>query len=484
MTVREQSSRSLLFILAAVWIVSLFFLFPQFSGETPADEATSEETSSVDLSVAGTQKVEEGGVTLAIQSNYDTPEVTVGSQIAYTVIIENNSNSSIQASYINRFASDLVLEDVSLEASSGEIAVGENQYEWSGELGQNKQIVVNYTAHPNYFSTPNQTLENVVSLQAAGRTLETKSIVINERSIWKYPILGIAQVLDYMADWINRLGLPYAYGFAIVFFTVIIRAATFPLNKKQIESTKATQEIQPILKELQKKYGDDREKLAQEQMRLYREYGVNPLGGCLPLIVQMPIWLSLYRALFHMAGDTEALQEGFFWIPSLAGPVGAITSTFGGGIEWLLPWTEGFLGWSPAIAYLVLPVLLVVTQLYMQRMMTPQTDDPQQKMMAQVMMFMPFMFGYFALVVPSGLSLYWFTSNLLGIVQQYYMMKAKEEMELASKNDQDAKPSLRQLEVSPVAATADGASDGDKQVKDNATKRSKSRSKRKRKRKK
>ena len=139
----------------------------------------------------------------------------------------------------------------------------------------------------------NQTLENVVNLKAGDRSLETSHIVINERTWIKYPILGIAIVLDYMAGWIKQIGLPYAYGFAIIFFTVAVRAATFPLNKKQIESTKATQEIQPILKELQKKHGDDREKLAQEQMRLYKEYGVNPLGGCLPLIVQMPIWLSL-----------------------------------------------------------------------------------------------------------------------------------------------------------------------------------------------
>ena len=105
-------------------------------------------------------------------------------------------------------------------------------------------------------------------------------------------------------------------------------------------------------------------------------------------------------------------------------------------------------------------------------------------MMGQVMMFMPFMFGYFALVVPSGLSLYWFTSNLLGIVQQSYMMKAKKEMEQAKEDGTDVKPSLRQLEVSPATASIESSSDNEKQIKDNATKQSKPRSKRKRKRKK
>jgi YidC/Oxa1 family membrane protein insertase len=87
------------------------------------------------------------------------------------------------------------------------------------------------------------------------------------------------------------------------------------------------------------------------------------------------------------------LGEGFFWIPSLSGPVGQLGTLYGT-IDWLLPWRpEAFLGWGPAIAYLILPVLLVVSQIYTQRMMTPQSDDPQQKMMSQVMMFMPLMFG-------------------------------------------------------------------------------------------
>jgi YidC/Oxa1 family membrane protein insertase len=109
------------------------------------------------------------------------------------------------------------------------------------------------------------------------------------------------------------------------------------------------------------------------------------------------------------------LNEGFFWIPSLSGPV----SDWGGGISWLWPLPPSVGYWDAAM-YLILPVLLVVSQLYMQKMMTPATTDPQQASVQSIMKFMPFMFGYFALVVPSGLTLYWFTSNTLAIAQQYF----------------------------------------------------------------
>jgi YidC/Oxa1 family membrane protein insertase len=224
----------------------------------------------------------------------------------------------------------------------------------------------------------------------------------------------VALALVFFDRSLAQVGIPYAFGFAIILFTVVVRLATFPLNVQQIRSAKAMQELQPRLKELQEKYKNDKEKLAQEQMRLYKEAGVNPLGGCLPTLVQMPIWFALYQALIQLSHE-GLLAEGFLWIPSLAGPVADRT----GGLSWLWPLPPS-IGWGPALAYLVLPVLLIVSQLYMQQMMTPANPDPQQASMNSVMKFMPFMFGYFALVVPSGLTLYWFTSNLLAIVQQYF----------------------------------------------------------------
>jgi len=484
--VREQLRPTLIF-LALIWIASIFFFSRMAADETPAEEeaVATEEATNAAVDITNARIAQESGITLALQSNNEEEKVLVGSQVRYTIVIKNEGEETVDPVLTNLLPVDLVLEAASIEASDGTVESEDNAFSWSGTVPQDAEVSITYTAHPNYFSEPEQTLDNVVRLQAEDVNLETAIAIVNERNFFKLPIIGIAQVLDFMAGGLSRVGIPYAFGFAIILFTVAVRAATFPLNKKQIESTKATQELQPKLKELQKKYGDDREKMAQEQMRLYKEHGINPLGGCLPILVQMPIWLSLYRALFHLANDTSSLTEGFLWIPSLSGPVGPIVGGYSGGVDWLFPWSEAFLGWPDALAYLVLPILLVVSQLYMQKTMTPQTNDSQQKMMGQIMMFMPFMFGYFALVVPAGLSVYWITSNLLGIVQQNYMMKARAELE-ATEADPEAKQELAKnskLEVSPATATVENSSDSKEQVNADARRR-RSRSKKRRKRKK
>lgn len=202
------------------------------------------------------------------------------------------------------------------------------------------------------------------------------------------------------------------------------------------------QDLQPRMKELQEKYKNDREKLAQEQMAMYKEAGVNPLGGCLPTLVQMPIWFALYQALTQLSNE-GLLYEGFFWIPSLAGP------SVAGGIDWLWPMPPS-IGWGPAIAYLVLPVLLIVSQFYMQQMMTPASSDPQQASMQSMMKIMPLMFGYFSLIVPSGLTLYWFTSNILALAQQYFTQN-----NLKPATASVGKPLSASVVTSPIAANAE-----------------------------
>lgn len=202
-----------------------------------------------------------------------------------------------------------------------------------------------------------------------------------------------------------------SYGLAIVLFTILIRLLTFPLTLKQLRSSRAMQELQPKIKEIQEKYKKDREKQTQEMMRLYQEAGVSPLSGCLPMLLQFPIWIGLYQAILRLA-DEGLLQGGWLFIPSLAEPRG-------------LDWLTNTANWGPhTVQYLLLPVVLVVTQLIVQRMMTPPSNndgsrDPNQAMMQQMMYMMPLMFGFFALQVPSGLSLYWVTSNLFQMLQQW-----------------------------------------------------------------
>ena len=184
------------------------------------------------------------------------------------------------------------------------------------------------------------------------------------------------------------------YGLAIILFTITVKLILLPLTMQQIRSSRAMMQIQPELQALQKKYGKDREKLMQEQMRLYKENKVNPAAGCLPLLIQMPIWIGLYQGLYHLAQTGfEPAQQGFLWIPNLAHPEG-------------MPW--------------VFAILTGITQWVTQRMMTPRSTDPQQQTMNQMMQFMPIMFVFFAFSVPAGLVLYWVTSNLFTFVQQYF----------------------------------------------------------------
>lgn len=226
----------------------------------------------------------------------------------------------------------------------------------------------------------------------------------------------LGRALIWLDGMLQSANIPYHWGWAIILFTLIVKAVTFPLTLSQMRGMQAQKELQPKIQELQKKYGKDREKLSQEQMKLYQEAGVNPLSGCLPLLIQMPILFGLYAAL--VAIGPNLTNANFFWIPNLAFP------SYTQGMGWI---TEAFNqgDWYTLIAYLILPILLMVSQFIMQKWMapvTPQTgdsDNPTSGMMKQMTYMMTFMFGFFTLQVPAGLTLYWVTSNLLQMLQQW-----------------------------------------------------------------
>jgi YidC/Oxa1 family membrane protein insertase len=387
------------------------------------------------------------GVTLRKEAGSNT--VALGQVVSYTVTINNEGAETINATLTDVLPEDLVLQKiVSATIGTAEFHFENNTVSWSGSIAKGEEAQIFYGAIPPTTSEPDHTINNVAVLEFGGNTLEAGATVTTtepDLNLWNQFINLLAIILVWMDQFLKNLGVPYSFGFAIILFTVGVRLLTFPLNMQQIKSSKAMQELQPKLKEIQVKYKDDREKLAQEQMALYKAHGVNPLGGCLPMLVQMPIWFALYRALIQLSRE-GLLNEGFFWIPSLSGPV----SDWGGGISWLWPLPPS-VGWADAIAYLILPILLVVSQFYMQQMMTPATSDPQQASMQSVMKFMPLMFGYFALVVPSGLTLYWFTSNILAMAQQYFT-KTKATTEPTTDGAKKGKPA-------PVAIEAGGAAD-------------------------
>lgn len=368
--------------------------------------------------------VQDAGVTL--EKTASTAEVALGDVVTYTVTIKNESDKAIDFNLTDRMPEglSLALQSHSISTTLGTTDNKNNTLTWSGTLPQGQETSVIYHGIPPSTTAPGKTIKNVAKLEFGQTKLEASATITTkprDLGIWGYLVNYIALSLVSLDKLLEGFGLPYAFGFAIILFTVLVRLLTYPLNAQQIKSSKAMQELQPRMKELQDKYKNDREGLAQAQMKLYQEAGVNPFMGCLPMLVQMPIWIALYNALSQLSHE-GLLYEGFFWIPSLAGPV-ADRGTGGGFMPpWLAPFPFGepSIGWIPALAYLVLPVVLVISQYYMQQMMTPPNPDPQQASMNSMMKFMPLMFGYFSLVVPSGLTLYWFTSNMLALAQQYF----------------------------------------------------------------
>lgn len=213
---------------------------------------------------------------------------------------------------------------------------------------------------------------------------------------------------------------------SIAVFTVLIRLATSPLLLQQHRSTAKMQELQPKIRKLQEKYKNDREKLAQAQMQMYKEAGVNPLGGCLPLLVQLPIFLAMYQTIIHALANTPYQLidlSGRILFPGLDNIV-PIQNNWAG-LDLTLPPTI-----NPTYA-LVLPVLVMVTQWVSYKVTVPEippnedgTPNPMAqttKTMANVMMVM---FGLFSLSFSVGLSIYFVVSNITGMVQYTLLGKA------------------------------------------------------------
>lgn len=204
------------------------------------------------------------------------------------------------------------------------------------------------------------------------------------------------------------------FGLSIIVLTIIVRGITTPLTLKQLRSTKALQELQPKMAELHQKYGKDKQKLAQEQMRMYKESGVNPAGCLLPMLVQLPIWISLFQSIIRVLA---IVPEDFL---KLSGHLySAWPQVFS-----LVPLNSRFLWLDLAVPdrFLLLPILVGGTMWLQQKMVTSKTGDPKQQAQSQMMLWiMPLMFAFLTLQFPSGLALYWVVSNVISIGMQYFI---------------------------------------------------------------
>jgi len=217
---------------------------------------------------------------------------------------------------------------------------------------------------------------------------------------------------------LNGLLVLYAYlgssfVVAITALTLLLRLITMPLQIKSIRSTRASAALAPQVSELQKKYANDKERLVAEQQKLYKEAGVSPLSGCLPTLVQLPIWIGLYQGITSVLADTpvELMSLGK-----------NVYHAFSGVVD-IIPLQGMFLGMDlakPDPTSLVLPILVGGTMYVQNKMLTQPSGDPQQASMNQSMqLMMPLMFGYFATQFPAGLAIYFVISNVVGTLIQW-----------------------------------------------------------------
>ncbi|GEN89705.1 membrane protein insertase YidC [Oceanobacillus sp. FSL W8-0428] len=234
----------------------------------------------------------------------------------------------------------------------------------------------------------------VLAVFLAGCTQIDEPITPESEGFWNtvfvYPL---SWVITKIAVFLNE-----NYGLAIILVTVVIRLILVPLNVKQIKSTKAMQEVQPQLQELQKKYAskdaNTQQKLQQETMQLFQKNGVNPLAGCLPILVQMPIFIAMYHAIRR---TTEIATHDFLWF-QLGTP------------DYILPILTG--------------LFTFLQQKLMMSTNSAANSNPQMRLQLQIMLYvMPIMIGVMAFFFPAALALYWVTGNIFMVFQTLLINK-------------------------------------------------------------
>ncbi len=230
--------------------------------------------------------------------------------------------------------------------------------------------------------------------------LYTLFIGPKDYSLLKAQNVNLENAIDF-GSWLKWLAMPllillkwlyqyvHNYGIAIIILTILIKVIFWPLGNKSYESMKKMQKLQPKMKELQEKYKGDRQKLSQETMALYRTHKINPMSGCLPMLIQIPVFFGLYKTLLYAI---ELRHSPFFW------------------------WIQDLSDKDP---YYITPIIMGGT-MWLQQKMTPMGGDPMQQ---KVMLWMPVIFTFLFLNFPSGLVIYWLFNNVISIGQQYYINK-------------------------------------------------------------
>lgn len=242
---------------------------------------------------------------------------------------------------------------------------------------------------------------SIIPPEQAGSFAYSLYLGPKDYSILKAQGIGLENAIDF-GDWLKWLAMPmlivlkylygyiHNYGIAIIILTTLIKILFWPLGNKSYKSMKEMQKLQPKMNELRERYKDDKTKLSQETMALYKAHKVNPLGGCLPMVIQIPVFFGLYKTLLYAI---ELRHSPFFW------------------------WINDLSAKDP---YYITPIIMGAT-MFLQQKMTPTSADPMQ---AKIMLLMPVIFTFMFLNFPSGLVIYWLFNNILSIGQQYYINKS------------------------------------------------------------
>lgn len=360
-------------------------------------------------------------VVYSITNNRGEPiEMQPYAQIKHT-LIEHSTNlamptytggaySSSETNYKKYSFEDMEKANLSIATKQGWVALLQHYFAtaWIPNQHEDNQL---YTSTNKDFAFIGFRAPSMVIPAGATQSVESK--------LWTGPKLqnqmeAVAPHLDLTVDygWAWFISKPLFkllqfiqsivsnWGLAIICVTIIVKAILYPLTKAQYTSMAKMRMLQPRMQELRERFGDDKQRMSQEMMRLYKEEKVNPLGGCLPILLQMPIFIALYWMFMEAVQLRHA--PFFGWIQDL----------------------------SAQDPYYILPVLMGASMFLLQKMSpTPVADPTQQK----IMTFMPVAFTFFFLWFPSGLVLYWLTSNLITIAQQQWIYRGLEKRGLHSR---------------------------------------------------
>ncbi|MBQ1188227.1 MAG: membrane protein insertase YidC [Peptococcaceae bacterium] len=252
---------------------------------------------------------------------------------------------------------------------------------------------------------------------------------MNESYGWGFlqPVADlIIKVMDGLYQVTAAIGFP-SYALAIILISILLKLVLYPLMQKQMKSTMNMQEVQPKLEYVQKKYKNNPEKMNEEVMKLYKEYDINPMAGCLPLLIQMPILIGLFMALRQYNFDPIE-HATFFWVPNL----------------------------GQADPLHILPVLVALTMYAQQKVTMSASGGNEQtaQMMKTMLYMMPAMMLFVCWSMPAGLCLYWAFFSVLSIIQQYFMNKQKKK-EMEARAIREAEEKEKRIAAKKAKMTAE-----------------------------